>query len=277
MASLPDTETLRDAARRLKQQARLVDALAAAGGDRHALRKTRQQLAKVGEVDLAAPLAAVDTWLEEEAATRRSRLARQLRDRCAQEGIELEVITRDPLELRLPPLGVQVDVDADRADLVFGRHRLARVTADADAVMAARQEVLAELDAHGWDPAAFHRALRTAWSRTAGSRAPGEGYKELLDIFPQLVLALQSARFLDDPTARNLRPYSKAAFCYDLWRLRRDRSLLVDGWRLSLGSATGGSTRDKKRVFWLEDDQGRGQYFLTLRFVADEAEGADRG
>lgn len=276
MASLPDASTLRDLARRLKQQARILEAVAKADGDRHALARSRAQLERLGAVEVQPVLDQLDAWLEEERATRRERLARQLRQRCADEGIELVVVTRDPLELRLPPLGLQVDVDADRADLSFGRHRILRVTADADAIIDGVRAALDVLHAEPWDPAAFHRALRTAWAR-----APGEGYKELADVFPQVVLALQGRRFLDDPRPSNLRPYSKAAFCYDLWRLRRDRAMQVDGWRLSLGTATGGSTRDKKRVFWLEDDRGRGQYFLTLRFVADADDpveaGADHG
>ncbi|MCK6504647.1 hypothetical protein L6R53_14785 [Myxococcota bacterium] len=91
-------------------------------------------------------------------------------------------------------------------------------------------------------------------------------------MLPQLALELQDDRFRREPSAAHFRPYSRARLCWDLWRLRRDRCLAVDGWRLSLGPATGSSTRDKKRVFWLEDDQGRGQYYLTLRFVREDAD-----
>jgi hypothetical protein len=217
--------------------------------------------------DLAPLLAQVDAFLDDEAAQRRPRLARALRDACAAAGIDLVVLTREPLELRLPPLGVQVDLDADRATVSFGQHALATCGAQADQILDARRRALAELEAGAWDPATFLRALLAAWRRTGP-----DDWRELGDVLPQLALELQDDRFRREPSAAHFRPYSRARLGWDLWRLRRDRFLAVDGWRLSLGPATGSSTRDKKRVFWLEDDQGRGQYYLTLRFIREDAD-----
>ena len=208
-------------------------------------------------------IASTQAWLGTERQGRRSRFASELKEGCAREGVELRVITKDPLELRLSPLGLLVDFDADHADLVFGRERLARCPARAEAVLAARREALATLEGKGWDPKAFFSALQLAWRRL------GEGWVELSEILPELALALQSKRFRQDPTARNFDPYPRVQLIYDLWRLRRDRQLSQGGRRLSLGPATGGSTRDKRRVFWLEDAAGNGQYHLTLRFVAE--------
>lgn len=261
--AFPDPQELRRLARELKQQAARLEGLAEASPA-----EVRRQRPGLEPVDLGAVREQLDAWLRHEAATRRGRLATGLRRACEGLGIELLVLTREPLELRMAPLGVQVDLDADRASITFGREVLETCEAQTEQVVAARARALSALEAEPWDPAAFHRALREAWER-----APGEGWKELSDLYPQLVLALQGPRFWKDPSPRNLRPCSRAQVCYDLWRLRRDRALSVDGWRLSLGSATGGSTRDKKRVWWLEDDQGRGQYFLTARFLRDE--GAD--
>lgn len=259
----PSAADLGAAVQALKARARALATLAEAGTDVAALRRARSSLDRTPAVDDGPLVARLDAWLAHEAAHRRPTLARQLRQAADAGGPELVVLTRDPLELRLPPLGVLVDVDADRADLTFGRELLARTGARADEILAARDAALAALHEHPWDAADFHRALRTAWQRR------GADWVELVDLLPDLVLALQSDRWRRDPSARLFRPYSRAQLCYDLWRLRRDRALTVDGWRLSLGSATGDSTRDKKRVFWLEDDRGRGQYFLTLRFVAD--------
>ena len=262
--TLPEASILRDAAAAAKARARALDQLAAAGDDPAALRRARAALEKAPWQDCADLVGRVDDWLTHEQATRRSRLARALRDLCRDAGLELVVITRDPLELRIAPVGLRVDVDRDRVDVVFGQQVLQTCAAQADAVMHARQQVLDDLDGGPWDPAAFHAALRAAWQQLSG-----ETWVELADLLPQLALALQDDRFRRDPCARNFRPYPRARLAWDLWRLRRDRVLSVDGWRLTLGPATGGSTRDKKRVFWLEDDQGRGQYYLTLRFQRD--------
>jgi len=247
-----------------KARARALDQLARAGDDPAALRGARAALDKVGADDADAVVAQVDAWLVHEQQTRRSRLARTLRERCQAQGLELVVITREPLELRIAPLGLRVDVERDRVELTFGQQVLETCAAQADAVLAARQRALDWLEEGSMEAVRLHGALLQAWQLLSGT-----DWVELSDLLPHLALGLQDERFRRDPVARNFRPYPRARLAWDLWRLRRERALSVDGWRLSLGPATGGSTRDKRRVYWLEDDQGRGQYYLTLRFTRD--------
>ena len=214
-----------------------------------------------GITDIAAAMAA---WVEYERATRGARLRADLREACAEVGIRPAVLSRDPLELYLAPVTVLIDVDRDLADLAFARIRQGRCRADGAAIVAARNEVVCDLEGESWDPEAFFAQLRGAWVR-----AGGDAWVELIDVLPELALLRQPPSFRKDPTAKKFVPYPRAQFAYDLWRLRRDRCLAADGWRLTLGTATGGSTRDKSRVLWLEDGRGGGQYHLTLRFVKE--------
>ena len=228
------------------------------------IEKTAAELAgcDLGHVaELADSLAA---WVEHERVTRGARLRSDLRAACETRGFPLTVLSRDPLELYLAPVTVSIDVSKDRADVSFGRIRLSRCRADGAAIVAAREEAVRQLEGESWDPEAFFDQLRRAWSRA------GRGdWAELVDVLPELALIKQSAAFRKDPTAKRFQPYPRVQFAYDLWRLRRDRCLGANGWRLTLGSATGGSTRDKTRVLWLEDGRGGGQYHLTLRFVRE--------
>lgn len=265
---LPSPDALRAAVATLKRQAQALDALATAV-DPPAAGKIAAAWAaweKAGAPDLAA-LAEVPAWLTEERTGRRERLALALRAGCERAGIELAVLTRDPIELRLPPLGVSIDVEANRAAVTFGRQDLAVAEADADAILRARADALATLEATPWEPATFHARLRRAWTRAAST--PGD-WAEIAEVLPELVFLSQSRAFRADPSAKRFEPYSRAQLCYDLWRLRRDRALTQDGWRLTVAPATGASTKDKSRVFWLEDERGQGQWHLTLRFVREE-------
>lgn len=222
---------------------------------------------------IATPLRAlVDhgrDWLERDRDERRGRLARELREGARQREIALVVVTRDPLELWLDPVGLSIDLERAEAEVRFGREELLRCPADGVEIFQARESALTRLERNGWTAEGFHRELRHAWS-VAGKLTGAEGWIELGEVLPQLALIIQPRRWRRDPTSKNFQDYGKAQFLYELYRLRRSRALTVDGYRLALGAATGDSTRDKRRVFWVDDGEGRGAYFLTLRFVRDE-------
>lgn len=267
--SLPAPVALKDAATRLKKQAKVLESLAKAAEPPTPARLDAglAALDKIGRADVARLHADIAAWLVDERAGRRERLSADLRAGSDAAGIELLVITRDPLELRLPPIGVRVDVEAGKSVLTFGREEVATADASAAGILAARTAAVAALEGKGWDAAALHLRLRRAWSRAAAE--PG-AWAEIAEILPELAFLSQPKAFRADPSPRRFVPYARAQLCYDLWRLRRDRALTQDGWRLTVAPATGASTKDKSRVFWLEDDRGVGQYHLTLRFVRED-------
>lgn len=219
-------------------------------------------------IALGARLSAIQqrlqAWAALESVGRRRRLAAELKALCEARGLPLRLVGKEPLELRIPPVAVLLRVDQDLAELHFARQPLETTSAEAGAILAARERAVMELEGEDWQPTVFLRLLLAAWRR-----ADGKGWTDLALVLPELVLLQQNERFRREPTAKNFQPYSRARFCYDLWRLRRDRCLAVDGWRLSLGPATGGSTSDKKRVFWLEDGDGEGQWYLSIRFLIE--------
>lgn len=266
--SLPTPDELRRSAALAKNRAAALDGLARAGESPAALAKALVALDGL-EADDPTLGDRVRAWLEEEREGRAERLSSGLREGCARDGLTLAVVGRDPLELRLPPVAVQVDLAGGKARVLFARELLGTCDAGPDAILAERVAAVAELEAGDWDAPAYVALLHRAWLR-AGGELRGD-WVELTEVHPEMAWLRQSAAFRLDPVASRYAAYPRARFAYDLWRLRRDRCLAAGGWRLSLGPATGSSTKDKKRVFWLEDDEGRGQYHLTLRFVREEA------
>lgn len=212
-----------------------------------------------------------ESWLKLEKQGRRQRLATELREGCASRHLEMKLVSKEPLEIRIPPLGVEIDVPKNRAHVTFGKVRIQESKALAEDIFDARKKALKELERGSWTPEGFHGALLGAW-RAAMLRAgeAGGGWVELSSLLPHVAVAMQDARWMRDPTSRNFRSYGKAQFLYDLHRMRSAGILSLDGQRLVLGVATGDSTRDKKRVFWVENGQGEGSYHLTLKFVREE-------
>ncbi len=265
--SLPSPEFLRRTAKILKAQAKALEGLAGAAAPASPERLARglAALEKAGGADVGALSTEIEGWLAGEKASRRERLSTALRAGCEAEGIELLVLSKAPLELRLPPVSARIDLDTNRAELLHSQQVLETCEADGAAILAARRRVVSALEGESWNAAAFHALLYKAWSRAA----PAGTWAELVDVLPEVVLLHQPRSFRLDPAPKRFAPYSRARFAYDLWRLRRDRALSQNGWRLSVAPATGSSTKDKKAVFWLEDDRGQGQYHLTLRFVRE--------
>ncbi len=257
--------------------ARLAKALSKPWTNPKAIEKTAGEMAKLAR-ELPESLAQkasvlleeASVWLRREREGRRQKLARELKELCAARGIRLAVVTKEPLEIRLPPIGVRIDVEEGRAAIVFGQVELLVCDATAEDIIRAREKALKSLERPKWSPEEFHRQLREAWSAAARRCGRPDGWVELAEVIADVAVAIQGPRWRQDPTARNFTSYGKAQFLYDLHRLREASALSAGGYRLVLGPATGASTRDKRRVFWVEDGDGRGAYHLTLRFVREE-------
>jgi hypothetical protein len=190
------------------------------------------------------------------------------------------VVTTAPLELRISPLAVVFDEDLESATLQFARETLARVPAEAGAVLAAHAAAVAALDGPGWDPAARFEQLRAAW------QARGGGWQDLcatlaplVPLVPLVPLSPAVPPPVDPagPPAGGAAPAvgmapvpPRAQLAWDLWRLRRDRALCSGGLRLCLAPATGGAVQHKDVVLMLEDDEGRGQWHRSFTFAPEE-------
>lgn len=256
----------------MRDGAKALDALAKAVKEGSS-RKIEKALTKLQSLEASTPglsewLALGRAWLEQESLGRRQKLSAELKASCAAENIEILVLGREPLVLRLPPVTVAMDFAKNKAEIRFAEETLGTCEIESGAILKARKAALTILESSNWNPTAYRSQLFEAWRRAARG---SEDWVELTDVLPEIALLVQSRKFRKDPTARNYQPYTRARFAYDLWRLRRDRVLSGDGRRLTLGPATGGSTRDKSRVIFLEDARGAGQYHLTLRFVKDES------
>lgn len=215
--------------------------------------------------------------LEGHRARLREGLARELRDACAQRGLSMRVLRREePVELRIPPLGLRIDREKGRAELSFARLVVESAPAEAGAILAARERALAALTS-GFDAARFFEAARKAWlAARAAAESAGERV-EITDFLPQLALQLQKPAFRVDPRAKSFSDYPRARFAYDLLQLRRAGKLAQNGWRLNLGVATGTSATQKQRVLFVEDEEGEGEFKLTVFFTRVEESGGGAG
>ena len=200
----------------------------------------------------------------------RAQLGGDLKRACAAAGLEFRVVSReDPIELRLRPLALVIDFERGQASLRFARQEIATCPAEAEAIVKAHATALRALGTK-FDPMRFFEKCQRAWHAARAARG-GEGDRvEILDFLPYLAIEMQTQSFRVAPTKAKFKDYDRARFAWDVLRLRRARGLAQNGYRLNLGVATGTTASQKKRVVYFEDEDGNGEYKLTVFFTREK-------
>ena len=197
-------------------------------------------------------------------------LAKDLAAACKDRKLSMTVVRREePVEVRIPPFSVVIDREKGKAAVRFARLTLDECAADAGAIMDAHDRAFVAMRS-GFDSARFFEAALHAWQAARGAGHGTGDRVEILDFLPFLALQLQSPAFRIEPNAQNYRGYSRARFAFDVLQLRNAGGLRHDGWRMNLGVATGTTASKKNRTIFIEDENGSGEFKLTVFFAREE-------
>lgn len=167
-------------------------------------------------------------------------------------------------ELRLGEATVRLDLDRGEAEILYARESLETLRAEPRAVVDAVRRHLAALRRDDPPESVFHELVQAYRVLCAQLLLPLGERVNLVDLVAPLFYVRQSETFWKKQDAKALRPVSRAQLAWDLDHLQQARCLEVDGLRLALGTATGGSTAKKSNVLFLESAAAGGQYFLTF-------------
>jgi hypothetical protein len=200
---------------------------------------------------------------------RRIEFGRTLTETAQQAGMSCRMIASDPMEFAIPPFTVVIDLEKNTARIHYARLGLEELPARPERIIPDLQKWVKALEG-GWSSEQFFEALHGAYENELFARKerPGERLA-IADLLPWVAFAFQSDRFRSDPVAGLYREYGRVRLAYDLSRLRREGVVHRNGWRLNLGTATGSSTQDKKKVLYIEESPGQGQYYLSIWFSAE--------
>ncbi len=224
---------------------------------------------------LARLWAQIEQYEREAPQRLRRAVSRALKEACERAGLELRVVSQEePVQLRIPPLAIELDFAAGKATLSFARSALATCALSAERILATREAVLKNLE-RPFDPREFFNRVRRAYQLALADSGEHDGERvELVRLLPFLALLMQPAGFQRDPTRATFRSYGRAHFAYDVLRLRRQGGLMQNGLRLNLGVATGVSASQPGRAIYFEDERGVGEFKLTLYFTRNQEGGA---
>lgn len=186
---------------------------------------------------------------------------------ATQEELKVERISESPLVLYLKPLTLEVDFDGGGARLLFGHEPISELPINARSIMEERKKILAGLKKEALSSEDFFPLLKKAYQSVLAREGAEFGARvDLVDVTIPLSMLLAKPRDLRRRGIDALKPYPRELLVWQLARLRQDGMLQVDGLRLDLGAATGGSTKNKEDVLFIPVGPSSGQYYGSLRF-----------
>lgn len=163
-------------------------------------------------------------------------------------------------------LTVEAKSEAHRVVVWYGPkdERLAECTLSASAVAKVLVDLRKRLGS-GLPPEEYLSRLKRAWRHATVDA--GEPRVPLAAVLPHVALQVQDARFMQNPRRENFRPYGRADFSYDMFRLRDlPGSALIDSG-LHLSVATRAFTRRKQDFLWVPENESlRGTPYSHLEF-----------
>ncbi len=213
-------------------------------------------------------VAGVREQLNELRQQKKRALMHDLSTACQESGRPFKRIGDSPPELLLAPFTVTLDLNRLEAVISFARQELATVPAETSIILDTLKSEEKALQKRQPSPERFIEQLFWSYHAVcARDEKPSGERVDIAEVLPFVALFQQSPAFTNNPVRERFNSFSRAHFLLALSILRTTRTFEHNGHRLDLGTATGNSTRNKNRVFFLPDTSGSGQLYLSLRFV----------
>ena len=194
-------------------------------------------------------------------ATAHHELLTGLRD-GVEKAEHLRVLSDSPLVVYVHPLTVELLIEQKKAVWTYAHETLQTVPLAVEEILAAHRTLVDAFRASRVDSQTFWTLLRKAYEMvlildglSAGSRI------DIVEMLPALAWI-----WPQQAAVKKAGVFPRYLLAYQLQKLRADGLLQNQGLRMELGSATGGSTRNKQNVLFIPQGPSEGQYYLSICF-----------
>jgi len=176
-----------------------------------------------------------------------------------------------PPTLVVEPLVLQINIGARKAQWFYGKEALARpLSLSIATIMQVYDQQNKAIAGRTLDIPAFVAELYQAWNKIMTERkpTPAGGRVNLVELYSQVVLNRQSARFWNAPSRSTFKDYERVFFVRDLTMAHSAPTVQVDGqqYQLRLGGATKNQADSASRSIWLPQSALEGEYYASLTF-----------
>jgi hypothetical protein len=179
-----------------------------------------------------------------------------------------------PPTLVVDSLALQIDMAARKAQWFYGKEALTKpLPLSLDALVKAYDQQRKSVIQRDSDVPAFVAELYRAWQDQLAKRqkAPAGKRINIVEVYSQVTLNRQSARFWNSPARSTFKDYERAHFVRDLVLAQAAPTVDADGkiQHLRLGVATKSQADNPMRSIWLPQSALDGEYYSDLTFAAE--------
>ena len=175
---------------------------------------------------------------------------------------QIKMVSDSPLVLYVHPLTLEVNFEQCKTTWSYAREPMAQSSLDPSDIWNVYGELLDQFRAARIDSKSFWQALKAAYDivllkdgKPAGERI------DIVDVLVPMAWIWPHAVQLKKATQ-----FPRYLLAYQIQKLRQDGLIAHNGYRLDLGTATGGSTKNKANVLFIPMGPTEGQYYLTMCF-----------
>jgi hypothetical protein len=265
----PKLKALSSAASALKQAVKVAgeeipDALAM----QKVLAKLEQASALVDDETMQAATANFASETQTALDALAFQFARDLKEVFEQRG---QPVGGRPPTLVVEPFVLQIDIANRKAQWFYGKEELTRpIPLSIATLVQAYDKQKKAIIERTIDLPAFVAELYRAWSDLLAKRIqrPAGGRVNLVELYSQVVLNRQSARFWNAPSRSTFKDYERVLFVRDLVLAHGAPATEIDGQshHLRLGVATKSQADSASRSIWLPQNALDGEYYANLTF-----------
>lgn len=174
----------------------------------------------------------------------------------------------DIVEGRPPVLAVglftfEINIVARKGKWFYGKDALTRpIPLSLTAILKAYDHQVKRIVNRAVDVPQFDQDLRKAWQDCKDKRTRSSGRINIVEVYAQLTMNLQTNRFWNAPSRRTFKDYGRALFVRDLVLAREQGTTS----RFRLGVATKSQTEQAGRSIWLPETATEGKYYSDIIF-----------
>lgn len=226
-----------------------------------ALTKLELAAAEVESVTLATAVASFAAVTQSALDDLAYDFAKDLRDEFAARG---ETVNGRPPTLTVDLLTLKIDIAARKGQWLYGKEPLTRpIPLSLTGVLKAYDQQVKRIVNRTVEADKLVDELQKAWTDCLAKRKskPGGGRINLVEVYSQLTLNRQSARFWNAPSRSTFKDYERPLFVRDLALLHEQGAV-----PFSLGVATKSQTEQSNRSIWLPETAVDGQYYSDITF-----------